>query len=112
MLFFLSGAVSQSKQGLPDFPHPRHVLQLLRWDPKVFPVQPRDIVPPLCPGSGDMSKTPPPESRPGANSAAPLDVEDQRLYSELLILSLREPSTRRRKLIWTACVRHLVLLGS
>uniref|UniRef100_A0A3B4B9V6 Thyroid hormone receptor alpha b n=1 Tax=Periophthalmus magnuspinnatus TaxID=409849 RepID=A0A3B4B9V6_9GOBI len=40
--FRLSGAGSrgqQSKQGLPDFPHPGHVLQLLRWDPKAFPGQ-------------------------------------------------------------------------
>ncbi|KAJ0064949.1 hypothetical protein NL108_018186 [Boleophthalmus pectinirostris] len=31
----------QSKQGLPDFHHPRHVLQLLRGNPKTFPGQPR-----------------------------------------------------------------------
>uniref|UniRef100_A0A3B4BJM0 C5orf34-like domain-containing protein n=1 Tax=Periophthalmus magnuspinnatus TaxID=409849 RepID=A0A3B4BJM0_9GOBI len=47
----------QSKQGLPDFPHPRHILKLLQWDPKGFPGQPRDMVPPVCPGS---SLGPPP----------------------------------------------------
>uniref|UniRef100_A0A3B4B7V7 STIL N-terminal domain-containing protein n=1 Tax=Periophthalmus magnuspinnatus TaxID=409849 RepID=A0A3B4B7V7_9GOBI len=60
IFFHLSGAGSrgqQSKQGLPNFPHSRHVLQLLRWDPKAFPGQLRDIVPPACPGS---SPGPPP----------------------------------------------------
>ncbi|KAK5621036.1 hypothetical protein CRENBAI_015127 [Crenichthys baileyi] len=41
---------------------------------------------------------------------APLDVEEQRLYSELLTLSLREcPATLRRKLISAACIWDLVL---
>ncbi|MEQ2220455.1 hypothetical protein ILYODFUR_005639 [Ilyodon furcidens] len=30
---------------------PRHLLQLLRGEPKAFTSQPRDIVPPACPGS-------------------------------------------------------------
>ncbi|MED6239507.1 hypothetical protein ATANTOWER_007269 [Ataeniobius toweri] len=41
----------------PDVPLPRHLLQLLRVEPKAFPGQPRDIVPPACPGS---SPGPPP----------------------------------------------------
>ncbi|KAJ0055813.1 hypothetical protein NL108_012856, partial [Boleophthalmus pectinirostris] len=47
IFFHLSGARSwgqQSNQGLPDFPHPEHFLQILRGDPKVFPGQFRDIV--------------------------------------------------------------------
>uniref|UniRef100_A0A3B3Z787 Heat shock protein 12B n=1 Tax=Periophthalmus magnuspinnatus TaxID=409849 RepID=A0A3B3Z787_9GOBI len=44
-------STSTSKQGLPNFPHPRHALQLLWWDPQAFPGQPRDIVTPACPGS-------------------------------------------------------------
>ena len=49
---------------------------------------------------------------------APLDVEEQRFYSELLLmtelltLSLREsPATLRRKLISAACTRDLVTIG-
>ncbi|KAI3355662.1 hypothetical protein L3Q82_004257 [Scortum barcoo] len=47
----------QSEQRCPDFPHPRHFLQLFRGDPEAFPGQPRDIVSPACPGS---SPRPPP----------------------------------------------------
>ncbi|KAI3367141.1 hypothetical protein L3Q82_008138 [Scortum barcoo] len=56
----------QSEQRCPDFPHPRHFLQLFRGDPEAFPGQPRDIVSPACPGSSpgsppwwDMPGTPP-----------------------------------------------------
>ncbi|MEQ2180078.1 hypothetical protein GOODEAATRI_032007 [Goodea atripinnis] len=42
----------------PDVPLPRHLLQLLREEPKAFPGQPRDIAPPKCPGP---SPGPPPE---------------------------------------------------
>ncbi|MEQ2281271.1 hypothetical protein AMECASPLE_028542 [Ameca splendens] len=70
----------------------RHLLQLLGGEPKAFPGQPRDIVPPACPGP---SPGPPPSgtclehlprkaSRPKPLSLAPLDVEEQKLYSELL----------------------------
>ena len=42
---------------------------------------------------------------------APLDAEEQRLYSEPLTLSLREsPDALRRKPILAACIRDLVLL--
>ncbi|XP_055022386.1 monoglyceride lipase isoform X2 [Boleophthalmus pectinirostris] len=41
----------QSEEGLPDFPLHTHVLQLFQGDPQTFPGQPRDIVPPVCPGS-------------------------------------------------------------
>ncbi|MEQ2159982.1 hypothetical protein GOODEAATRI_028862 [Goodea atripinnis] len=47
----------QTQQRRPDVPLPRHLLQLLRGEPKVFPGQPRDIVPPACPGP---SPGPPP----------------------------------------------------
>ncbi|PWA16680.1 hypothetical protein CCH79_00017500 [Gambusia affinis] len=40
-----------------DFPLPSHFFQLLWRNPKAFPGQPRDIVPPACPGS---SPGPPP----------------------------------------------------
>ncbi|MED6256515.1 hypothetical protein ATANTOWER_027877 [Ataeniobius toweri] len=47
----------QTQQRHPDVPFPRHLLQLLRGKPKAFPGQPRDIVPPECPGP---SPGPPP----------------------------------------------------
>uniref|UniRef100_A0A3Q2UKG5 SH2 domain-containing protein n=1 Tax=Fundulus heteroclitus TaxID=8078 RepID=A0A3Q2UKG5_FUNHE len=43
--------------GGPDVPLPSHLGQLLRRNPKAFPGQPGDIVPPACPGS---SPGPPP----------------------------------------------------
>ncbi|MED6277141.1 hypothetical protein CHARACLAT_010300, partial [Characodon lateralis] len=46
----LSGTGSrgqQTQQRRPDVPLPRH---LFRGEPKAFPGQPRDIVPPVCPG--------------------------------------------------------------
>ncbi|KAI3367279.1 hypothetical protein L3Q82_008324 [Scortum barcoo] len=56
----------QSEQRCPDFPHPRHFLQLFRGPPRRAPGQPRDIVSPACPGSSleassrwDMPGTPP-----------------------------------------------------
>ncbi|MEQ2256958.1 hypothetical protein ILYODFUR_029405 [Ilyodon furcidens] len=39
----------QTQKRHPDNPLPRHLLQLLRGEPKAFPGQPRDIVPPVCP---------------------------------------------------------------
>uniref|UniRef100_A0A3B4BDK4 Lactosylceramide alpha-2,3-sialyltransferase n=1 Tax=Periophthalmus magnuspinnatus TaxID=409849 RepID=A0A3B4BDK4_9GOBI len=46
----------QSKQGLPDFSHPRHILQLLQWDTKVFPGQSRALfrAPPLPESSSQV----------------------------------------------------------
>ena len=60
IFFRLSGIGSRgqlSEQGHPDFPLPRHFLQLLREDPKAFPGQPSDIdiVTPACPGSSSGS---------------------------------------------------------
>ncbi|XDV11088.1 hypothetical protein PO909_000118 [Leuciscus waleckii] len=101
MFVHLSGAGSrgqQSKQGCPDLPLPGHFLQLFRGDTKAFPGQPGYIVPPACPWS---SSGPPPvgtcpehlpgkatrrhqEQMPEPPQLAPLDVEEQRLYSELL----------------------------
>ncbi|KAI3375709.1 hypothetical protein L3Q82_004020 [Scortum barcoo] len=89
----------QSEQRCPDFPHPRHFLQLFRGDPEAFPGQPRDIVSPACPGS---SPGPPPggtclehlpreasrghpKQMPKPPQLTPLRCEkEQRLYSELL----------------------------
>ncbi|MED6259804.1 hypothetical protein ATANTOWER_032107 [Ataeniobius toweri] len=47
----------KTQQRRPDVPLPTHLLQLLRGEPKAFPGQPRDIVPPACPGP---SPGPPP----------------------------------------------------
>ncbi|KAK3565600.1 hypothetical protein QTP86_012976 [Hemibagrus guttatus] len=53
----------------PDFPLPRHFLQLFRRDPEVFPGQSRDIVSPACPGSSQwgMPGTPPQGDVPEAS---------------------------------------------
>ncbi|KAL0146834.1 hypothetical protein M9458_057773, partial [Cirrhinus mrigala] len=75
-----------------------HFLQLFRRNTEAFPGQPRDIVPPACPGS---SPGPPPggtcpehlpreasrrhpEQMPEPPQLASLDVKEQRVYSELL----------------------------
>ncbi|KAK3573469.1 hypothetical protein QTP86_024688 [Hemibagrus guttatus] len=113
----LSGAGSrgqQSKQGCPDFPLPRHFLQLFRRDPEALPGQPRDIVSPACPGSSPGSlhggacpehlpretSRRHPKQMPEPHQLSSFDVEEQRLYSELLpvvtellTLSLREPGS-------------------
>lgn len=101
IFFRSSGAGSrgqQSKQRCPDFPLPRHFLQLFWGDTEAFPGQPGDIVSPACPRS---SPGPPPsgtcpehlprkasrrhpEQMPEPPQLTPLDVEEQRLYSELL----------------------------
>ncbi|MED6237286.1 hypothetical protein ATANTOWER_022098, partial [Ataeniobius toweri] len=47
----------QTQQRHPDVPLPRHLLQLLRGEPKAFQGQPRDIVPPASHGP---SPGPPP----------------------------------------------------
>ncbi|XP_024911927.1 SIN3 transcription regulator family member Aa isoform X2 [Cynoglossus semilaevis] len=46
---------SVSEQGHPDFPLPRHFLQLFWGDPEAFPGQPSDIVAASCPGSSSGS---------------------------------------------------------
>ncbi|KAK3549538.1 hypothetical protein QTP86_003630 [Hemibagrus guttatus] len=88
----------QSKQGCPDFPLPRHFLQLFRKDPEAFPGQQRDIVSPACPGSfpGSLPGGACPEHLPRETSRrhpkqmheppqlSPFDVKEQRLNSELL----------------------------
>ncbi|KAK3560234.1 hypothetical protein QTP86_002183 [Hemibagrus guttatus] len=88
----------QSKQGCSDLPLPRHFLQLFWRDPEAFPGQPRDIVSPACPGSspGPLPGGACPEHLPRETSRRhpkqmpeppqllPFDVEEQRLYSELL----------------------------
>ncbi|KAK3538817.1 hypothetical protein QTP86_015944 [Hemibagrus guttatus] len=76
----------------------RHFLQLFRRDPEAFPGQPRDIVSPACPGSspgllpgGACPEHLPretsrrnPKQTPEPPQLPPFDVEEQRLYSELL----------------------------
>uniref|UniRef100_A0A672YAI4 Calcium channel, voltage-dependent, T type, alpha 1H subunit a n=1 Tax=Sphaeramia orbicularis TaxID=375764 RepID=A0A672YAI4_9TELE len=62
-----------SKQGCPDFPLPRHLLQLFRGDPEAFPGQPRDIVSPTCPGSS-------PRSPPGGTCPEHLPREASRRH--------------------------------
>ncbi|XP_062311935.1 uncharacterized protein LOC134016604 [Osmerus eperlanus] len=88
----------QPKQGGPDFPLPGHFHQLFLGDPEAFPGQPRDIVPPACPGSSPgplPSGTCPehltreasrwhPYQMPEPPQLAPLDAEEQRFYSEPL----------------------------
>ncbi|PWA30400.1 hypothetical protein CCH79_00017647 [Gambusia affinis] len=43
------------QKGGPDFPLPSHFFQLSWKNPKAFPGQPRDIVPPVCPGTSSGS---------------------------------------------------------
>ncbi|MED6241711.1 hypothetical protein ATANTOWER_024873 [Ataeniobius toweri] len=131
----LSGTGSrgqQTQERHPDVPLPRHLLQLLREEPKAFPGQPRDIVPPACPGpSPRMSLLPVGRAwntsrgrHPGgiryrcpshlnwllsmwrSNGSTP----SPSWMAELLTLSLKEcPATLQRKLISAACIRDLVL---
>ncbi|KAK3562309.1 hypothetical protein QTP86_033325, partial [Hemibagrus guttatus] len=76
----------------------RHFLQLFRRDPEAFPGQPRDIVSPGCPGSSpgplpggacpehlsrETSRRHP-KQMPEPPQLPPFNVEEQRLYSELL----------------------------
>ena len=86
------------EQGHPDFPLPGHFLQLFRGDPKAFPGQLSNKVTPACPGSSSGSphggtcqehllreaSQGHPKQMPKPPQLAPLDVEGQRLYSELL----------------------------
>ncbi|MEQ2228679.1 hypothetical protein ILYODFUR_011333 [Ilyodon furcidens] len=78
----------QPKQRDPDIPLPSRLGQLVRGNPKAFPGQPRDIVPPACPGSSSgppHSATCPehltreasrrhPNQMPDPPQLAPLDV--------------------------------------
>ncbi|KAK3516275.1 hypothetical protein QTP70_008649 [Hemibagrus guttatus] len=75
-----------------------HFLQLFRRDPEAFPGQPKDIVSPACPGSSPgplpggacpkhLSRETSwrhPKQMPEPPQLPPFDVEEQRLYSELL----------------------------
>ncbi|KAI3367358.1 hypothetical protein L3Q82_026167 [Scortum barcoo] len=91
----------QSEQRCPDFPHPRHFLQLFRGDPEAFPGQPRDIVSPACPGS---SPRPPPggtclEHLPREASRGALPLKELTNYLSDFGLGdgrvhLRDPSLR------------------
>ncbi|KAK3560940.1 hypothetical protein QTP86_023134, partial [Hemibagrus guttatus] len=78
----------QSKQGCPDFPLPRHFLQLFRRDPEAFPGQPRDIVSAACPGSEHLPRETSrrhPKQMPEPPQLSPFDVEELRLYYEPLL---------------------------
>uniref|UniRef100_A0A3B4ZGC2 Ig-like domain-containing protein n=1 Tax=Stegastes partitus TaxID=144197 RepID=A0A3B4ZGC2_9TELE len=88
-------------QVVPDLPPLGDAVQLCLGNPKAFPDQPRDIIPPA--GSGSAPGSPPgspprwtcsenlqrkpPRRHPNQMSKppqlAPLDVKEQRLYSEL-----------------------------
>ncbi|MEQ2303907.1 hypothetical protein AMECASPLE_021542 [Ameca splendens] len=133
VVFHLSGVGSwgqQPKQRDPDFLLPNHLGHLVRGNPKAFPSQPRNIVPPACPGSSSgppPSETCPeyltgetsrrhPNQMPEPPQLAPLDVRSSgsplspSRMTELLILSLREsPDTLQRKLILATCIRDLLL---
>ncbi|KAK3562882.1 hypothetical protein QTP86_011118 [Hemibagrus guttatus] len=75
------------------------VPKLFRKDPKAFPGQPRDIVSPACPGSSPWSlpggacpehlpretSRRHPKQMPEPPQLSPFDVEEQWLYSELLL---------------------------
>ncbi|TWW62362.1 hypothetical protein D4764_04G0010090 [Takifugu flavidus] len=75
-----------------------YFFQLIRRDPQAFPDQSRDIVSPTCPGSPRGSPTGGtcpehltreasrghPNKMPKPPHLAPLNAEEQRLYSELL----------------------------
>ncbi|KAK3507062.1 hypothetical protein QTP70_003872 [Hemibagrus guttatus] len=84
LLFQKNAALSRLKEQIDSLHrapvyYRRHFLQLFRRDPKAFPGQPRDIVSSACPGSspGPLPGGEPPQQ-------PPFDVEEQRLYSELL----------------------------
>ncbi|KAK3574391.1 hypothetical protein QTP86_006581 [Hemibagrus guttatus] len=92
------GSVTTRTRDNPDFPIPRHFLQLFWRDPKAFPGHLRDIVSPACPGSSlgslpggtcpehlprKMSRRHP-KQMPEPPQLSPFDVEEQRLYSKLL----------------------------
>ena len=91
------------KQKGPDVPvygHLLQLLQLLQGNTKVLPGQPRDIIPPACPG---CTLGPPPswtylKHQPGQASRkhpnhipklprlAPLHVAQQRLYPQFMMM--------------------------
>ncbi|TWW68291.1 hypothetical protein D4764_19G0000890 [Takifugu flavidus] len=88
----------QPKKRKPDFLLPSYFFQLIRRDPQAYPDQSRDIVSPTCPGSfrgPPTGETCPehltreasrehPNEMPKSPHLAPLNVEEQRLYSKLL----------------------------
>lgn len=98
-----------------DSPLRGHFLQLFRWDRGAFPDQPRDVVPPACPGSSPgcppdgtcpahvpreaFRRYPKKMSEP--HLPGRMDVEEKRLYN----LS-RSASPQ---LISAACVQGFVL---
>ncbi|MED6233434.1 hypothetical protein ATANTOWER_011738 [Ataeniobius toweri] len=58
IVFRLSGVGTrgqQPKQRDPDFAPPSHLGQLVQGNPKAFPGQPRNIIPPACPRSSSGS---------------------------------------------------------
>ena len=133
IFFRLSRAGSRGQlpePGHPDFPLPRHFIQLFWEYPKAFAGQLSNTVTPVCPGSSSGSPPggtcqehlPREASRghlkqmPEPPQLAPRDVEEQRLYSKLLPgdraphpISKGAPTTLRRNLISATCIRDLIL---
>ncbi len=106
IFFRLSGAGSrgqQSKQRYPDFPLPRHFLQLFRGDTEAFPGQPGDIVSPACPRS---SPGPPPGGKEG-KSVEEKDAQPTERTTALWGLSSKIDSR-----IWVNFTRNGLRLGS
>ena len=99
------------------FIHPKqeNLIQLFRGDPGAFPGQPRDIVPPACPGSsrgpstgGTFPETPTREDSGRHPNEVPEPTHLVFLYPELppddrLCEPIAKGETLRRKLKFTAC---------
>ncbi|KAK3520131.1 hypothetical protein QTP70_015255, partial [Hemibagrus guttatus] len=97
----LPPALPEGPQGVPRSAE-RH--QSLSSVSCVFPGASSRGDMPGTPLQGDVLEASETDAR--ATSTAPFDVEEQRLYSKLLTLSLRErPATLRRKLFLAACTR-------
>lgn len=97
--FFATSSVARfCEQRNPHPPLPAHFLQLFWCDPKVFPGQPGDLASPL---SWVFPLGPLPMGHAqNTTRLAPLNVDEQQLFSKLLTLSLKMRPATRRKLIF------------